>query len=994
MPKILLSLLLLLPLGPVFAQTPADTSLVDQWYREGKELYYDGKYREAETRFRQLLELCVKAYGERHEQVYKVRERLGKTLYHLRRNEEALAMHRRNLPLAEALFGPRSEEVAACHLQIGNALSSMQEPGRAQAAYGACLDIYTKKYGAMSSEVGNMLMNLGIEYNQMGRYRDADRYFEQALSIFQQVSAPDSEDFNRIYSNMGVNYRKLGDLGKALDYAKKALEIKLKNYAPENASVAKYHRNIGRIYQEMGRFGEALPYLQRAHAIAGQALGEMHPSTAGALGELAGVYADLKEYRLALSSYREAVAVQEKLMPADHPYLLAGYSNIGLVYWELGRLDSALSYFQLALEGFENRSSSLVHRIAEVRRHIAGVYADQENFIGAVQQYQFALQRVVPGFSPAPGDLQANPKPDGIQLEVEFIQLLTGKAGALRSLQELEAAFQALELAIATIEKMRRGYHSELSRKYLLSETGPVFEQAVRLAFELYRKTNDRSYLWKAFQWSEKGKSSLLWQSLNEGYALEAAGLPPDALADLHDAESRIAALEEELAETDEDEQADDLRDELFELKLTYEQQIAALEHDFPRYYQLKYASPSLDSADLLRRLEGEGKHMALLEYFYDDRSLFLLLVRPEGIHGYEMPLTGDLSGQIRRVREQDVSALLDNSSKDAYLEALEGLYRLLLLPAEEELGGVDRLMIVPHGVLQYLPFEILVRPGGSAGDFRTANYLLRDFQIHYLWSAALWLEALHPAAESSDPYAGFAPAFTDGSGAAGPAGPFRGAPSPLPFALPEVERAHDLFAGRLFTGSTATESHFRQYAAHSRILHLATHAFADDRQPLYSGLLFSPEADTTFDGSLYAYEIYHLDLPAELAVMSACNTGYGELAEGEGVVSLGRAFSYAGCRSVVMSLWLANDAATATIVSDFYGYLAGGMPKDEALRQAKLNYLSTADGLTAHPYFWGALVAVGDMRPLPARGAPWGWMALSALGLGAFAFWRFVKKA
>ncbi len=158
-------------------------------------------------------------------------------------------------------------------------------------------------------------------------------------------------------------------------------------------------------------------------------------------------------------------------------------------------------------------------------------------------------------------------------------------------------------------------------------------------------------------------------------------------------------------------------------------------------------------------------------------------------------------------------------------------------------------------------------------------------------------------------------------------------------------------------------------------------HALVSDSLPMQSRLLFAPPRDTLEDGLLHTYELYNLHLPAELAVLSACNTGFGPLQGGEGAMSLAHAFRYAGCRSVVMSLWPAEDESTARIVDRFYAGLAEGLPKDDALRQARLAYLDDADPLHAHPYYWAHLVAIGDMTPLRRSGIGWGWW----LGAGGF---------
>ena len=140
-----------------------------------------------------------------------------------------------------------------------------------------------------------------------------------------------------------------------------------------------------------------------------------------------------------------------------------------------------------------------------------------------------------------------------------------------------------------------------------------------------------------------------------------------------------------------------------------------------------------------------------------------------------------------------------------------------------------------------------------------------------------------------------------------------------LKYTTDEIRNASSFFDGMTFTGSQATESSFKRHGGEFQILHLAMHAIIDEENPLQSKLIFTQDQDTLEDGFLNAYELYNMRLTAEMAVLSACNTGFGKLVRGEGVLSLGRAFAYAGCPSIVMSLWPAQDKATADIMRYFY---------------------------------------------------------------------------
>ncbi|MFW5700333.1 MAG: CHAT domain-containing protein [Cyclobacteriaceae bacterium] len=147
-------------------------------------------------------------------------------------------------------------------------------------------------------------------------------------------------------------------------------------------------------------------------------------------------------------------------------------------------------------------------------------------------------------------------------------------------------------------------------------------------------------------------------------------------------------------------------------------------------------------------------------------------------------------------------------------------------------------------------------------------------------------------------------------------------------------------------------------------------------------------QPDTVEDGFLNIHELYNMQLNAYLAILSACETGMGSYSRGEGIMSLGRGFAYAGCPSVLMSLWKANDQAGKQLMEKFNGYLRSGLDKDAALRQAKLDYLETADQLTSHPYFWSAFVLMGneeavDFSDTRGNGTNWLWILLMIMLVG-----------
>lgn len=157
----------------------------------------------------------------------------------------------------------------------------------------------------------------------------------------------------------------------------------------------------------------------------------------------------------------------------------------------------------------------------------------------------------------------------------------------------------------------------------------------------------------------------------------------------------------------------------------------------------------------------------------------------------------------------------------------------------------------------------------------------------------------------------------------------------------------------------------FASLASGFRILHLATHGVADERVGDYSYLAFASEADSIANELLYVRDLYNLQLNADMVVLSACQTALGRLQRGEGIISLARAFAYAGARSIVTTLWSVEDASTKTLMLAFYRHLQAGMPKDQALQQAKLEWIANAGYFKAHPYCWAGLIVIGDAKEI-----------------------------
>jgi len=206
-----------------------------------------------------------------------------------------------------------------------------------------------------------------------------------------------------------------------------------------------------------------------------------------------------------------------------------------------------------------------------------------------------------------------------------------------------------------------------------------------------------------------------------------------------------------------------------------------------------------------------------------------------------------------------------------------------------------------------------------------------------------------------------------------------------LPFSKTEVEDIQQIVGGDLLLNEDANLSDILTKIEKYDVIHLATHTIVDEQAPLSSKFLLYKNRE------LFLSKIYSLNLNAKMAVLSSCNTGRGKLERGEGIISFARAFKFAGCSSIIMSLWEIDDISTANIMRNFYSELKNGKPKDVALREAKLEYLSESNSKTASPVFWAATVPIGTLEALNFEVknsfAIWGYILLALILILATAY-------
>ena len=830
-----------------------------------------------------------------------------------------------------------------------------------------------------SSGMGFTYLNLGAINMMLWRHEEAISYYDSARVIFSDLYGVNHYSYASTLLNIGNIYFTTQDLNKAENYYREALVILRKLSKTENVDsyLATVTNNIGLVLEEAGNYEEALPYYDEAIRFREKTDQEsvtlVLRNKADCLGKM-GLRDEAEQLFL------EVIQLQTRQFGEKHFALGLTWLSYGFFLSQQSeQFSSAMKAYSTALEIFHEHFGEKHPYISTCYKNIGNLFLSSDNPGIAAANFQRALISLSKSFSETnPRD---NPSTDDITAPIEFINILKSKSEAFEFIAQrnkeiwpLMISLNSLDTAIKTIDNVRLGYQSEESRLFLSKNQNSIFQDAIRVSYKLYEATSNPIYLEKAFYFAEKNKASLLLASIRELGAREFGGIPADLATKELEIKRQIALFnhyihEESLSPNPEEGKITLWRQQLFSLNQEYSKLIDLLESQYPAYYKLKYDT-SVPGLELIR--QKLNKDQALIQYSLADTSLYIFYISGKDMHVVLKRADDTVRTDIEQMldifehRRFSSGVSMDYS---AFIRASTRLHELLIKPVAHLLHQ-QKLIIIPDGILAYLPFELLISevPEIDEPSYSKLSYLLRSHAISYAHSAALLIETSSLQTGKGRGLMAFAPSYESGNAVFASVQSTRAELKnlkPLPFSKQEVKNILRHVGGRMWIDSEATESNFKKNAYKFKILHLAMHTLLDDLDPMFSKLVFAPEKSNAEDGLLNTYEIYNLNLNACLAVLSSCKSGWGKYETGEGVFSLARGFIYAGVPSIVMTLWEIEDQSSANIMTSFYRYMKKGKKKDEALRLAKLDFLESADMLKSHPYFWGGYVVIGDAQEI-----------------------------
>ncbi|MSQ85052.1 MAG: CHAT domain-containing protein [Myxococcales bacterium] len=920
-----------------------------------------GQYHKAESEFSEALAILEQNLGQDHTWVAQVAQNLALEKVNLGKYAQADALYARALRINEATLGPQHPFVAAVLVNQAQLALIRNHYGMAEKLLRRALDVQVTAYGEENADVANTAEFFAVLLQRTGQLADAYKVLRQALAIRERTQGKDHPHLANPLIALADVAMDDGQVEQAEDHAHRALDLLHRAHGLESAQTLPAASVLARIDQVTG---DKLAWRARLHTavvIQEAALGPNHPKVATAKGNYAASL--LPEHATqAAALYREALAIDEPIFGADSLRVATNLGNLGTALAEADLPNQALPLLERALaldQVLRGKDHPVVlvdlYNIACVKLQL-GEYAAAEKGLRAV----LALQaKLTDGGSAA------------VSTRLRLAQLLEHQKNYPAALELRRQAQDTADKSMTDLLWTGDEYRKINVFMHLRSEADAVVAHAVRmqptdavaatLALRTVLRRHGRivdvlaettSHLRRRLQPDDRAALDVLAQSRTQLATLSLRGAGD---GDLQAWQQAVDKLKTEVAGH---EQGVSRRSGAFRERLA-QPEVAAVQALLPAdaaLIELIVYQPQLPPAT-------QGWHERL------EPPRYAAGVLP----AKGPPVWRDL-GPTAVVDALVVAArrALNNPDSDPRA-ALTAVAQAVWWPLMPAIGSATDLRVAPDGALLLLPFAALPDQNGK--------YVVQTATLTYLTSGRDLLRQTAQVLAREPPLVVANPAFDWGNQAkvAPPVvkpGDLRGLQvQALPATAGEAEALAQLFPeAKVLTQGQATEGALRN-AKGPRFLHIATHGFfqaaarvagaAQSSPLLRSGLLlagFNAHPQHGDDGALTALEAASLDLHGtQLAVLSACNTGVGDLRAGDGVQGLRRALAIAGAQTVVMSLWPVDDEATRGLMTALYGAWKAGSGRAAALRQAQLQLLGQAP--TTHPFFWAAFLAAGAAK-------------------------------
>lgn len=804
------------------------------------------------------------------------------------------------------------------------------------------------KYDLNAPEYGQLNYQFAKYYETTGQLEMATKTLKKAIKIDQLNYGP-NDSYALIKSiRLAMLMMEAGD---SFEEAKGYLELAKRNYermyGPNDPRTAYVLRNLGSLYlydHEVELAQEHLLQALRIQQGTGNAL-----NSAIVKVDLANAYIASGDYPKAIELLSDCLEVFTEVYGKEHSSVAETYATLGETYTNAGKVSSAL----LQLE----QSRAIIAKVFDqhhplmAQNHLlqAKAYETQGDLEQALHHTDQAIASNSIHHDHTETYVSNKTALEAINLKTH---LLKKQMGSQISLGRLEAIKKVYDEGLTLIMDIARQGKSSKGTVSVMALHRTLFDGAIDNLYEMMQIDKDNVELKYDFlNLTENSRATVL--ALNKQMRdLQKVSEVPDSLIryeqqlldEMASVEAIIHSGKFEKTAT-----ADEYLARLYVLRDEYAQLVNVFRRHFQKYHQLKFDQISQNPSGW-KNGNDAGTSLA---YYLTKKHLYFIVPGKTTPVIRQVNKPTDLNEEIARFNE----ALKNRSGKE-FSTSANALYKYLITPVADLIKGED-LSIVPDGNLWNLQFDLLKQ--SSNPDLM--DFLIKDHAVSI--NLRLQFQKSITSLGRNEKLLAFSynePKKEEPGGLI----VFRNeALASLPGTAEEVKAISPLFKGEYLFGDSATESNFKRKANQYSMIHLAIHGTVDYENSELSSLFFRSKTDSMEDGQLYPYELYGMKLDADLVVLSGCETGTGQVITGEGIMSLGRAFRYAGAGSLLLSRWDVSDEVAPRLMESFYTHLKEGKNKAQALRLAKLDYLKTADNLQRDPFFWGNFYILGDVSPI-----------------------------
>lgn len=893
--------------------------------------------------------------------------------------DEALKQETSSLEIREKLLDADDTDIAISLGHLGVIQLQKGNYNQAVSLLKRALKIEEKAVGTYHQDVARFSHNLALTYDKMNDYPEAILLYEKVVDIREKVLGKDNPDLATTLNNLGVVYSSLADFEKAEQFVRRALEIKERVLEPNHPSIAASLSTLAGIISEKGDEDKALELYKRALEIRKISLAPNHPDIARSLEYVGSSYVTKGDLKQAETNYLQGLEILQKRFGETHYRIARMLGSMAVLYQLEGDYRKAEKLFQETVSMMEKTVGKEDSDYATAIYNLAWFYTDEGNYAQAETLYQQALSIAENLFGSQHPDviIYLRGLARNYQAKGETTQALN-----LWSRAHLLSERNAQAILFTSSEKQKLLYLNTLSgetNQYLSAHLkfAPNDQKALELALTTIFERKGRVSDAMAFEFASlRSRFDKNDQILLDNLKQVTSQLAQKILSGIQD--TTAEAHEKEIKE-------------LEEKKENLEQQISRKSSEFRSKIQpvtiSKIQSTIPENASLIEfgtyqpfdpKAIGNDEKKAFGEPHY----VVYILHNQGEIRWVDLGTATEINIAINEFR----GALRDPKRKD-FQQIARILDQKIMQPIRPLLGNSTQLLISPDGNLNLIPFEALVNEKN--------RFLIENYSVTYLTSGRDLLRLQTTRTSKNNPLLIANPSFGEPDSMQLTAASRNNKRqsltatrnltdtyfAPLGGTIQEAKAIQTLFPEATFlSGKEATEMALEQVVA-PRILHIATHGFfledgeknrnAKIENPLLrSGLALAGANQSKGikeDGILTALEASSLNLwGTKLVVLSACDTGLGEVKNGEGIYGLRRAFVLAGTESLVMSLWSVSDYVTRELMTNYYKNLKQGMGRGEALRQVQLQMLKNPN--RQHPFYWASFIQSGEWANLEGK--------------------------